>query len=155
MDLMSRAPLASIPVRLAAVLLDGLLAMAIAIPVMITGYVMSLGLTATPPSFASETMLTFGLFILILTCVGFASYSALVLALWAYGLTPGKWLLGIRIVNHDAGTPAGFWRVALREVIGKWVSAVVCYLGYIWAIFDAQKQAWHDKIAKTLVVRTR
>ena len=83
------------------------------------------------------------------------SYSALVLAMWAYGLTPGKWMLGIRVVNRETGLPAGFWRMALREVIGKLVASILCYLGFIWALVDANRQGWHDKIAKTLVIRTR
>jgi uncharacterized RDD family membrane protein YckC len=28
-------------------------------------------------------------------------------------------------------------------------------LGYLWAGFDPRKQAWHDKMAKTVVVRRK
>ena len=155
MDLMSRPPLASIGARFLAVLLDGLLPMAIAIPAGITGYVMFLGLASSPPSLPSDAMQIVGIFVLLLTYIGFMSYSALVLALWAYGLTPGMYLLGIRIIKVDTGVPAGFWRMALRQIVGQWVSAIVCYLGFIWVLFDANRQGWHDKIAKTLVIRTR
>jgi len=155
MDLMSRPPLASVLTRFGAVVLDGLLPMAIAIPAGITGYVMFLGLASIPPSPPSDTMQIVGIFVLLLTYIGFMSYSALVLALWAYGLTPGMYLLGIRIIKVDTGVPAGFWRMALRQIVGQWVSAIVCYLGFIWVLFDANRQGWHDKIAKTLVVRTR
>ena len=75
--------------------------------------------------------------------------------MWAYGLTPGKWRLGIRVVKKETGQPAGFWRMALRQTVGQWVSAILCYLGFIWAAVDANRQGWHDKIAKTLVIRTR
>jgi uncharacterized RDD family membrane protein YckC len=155
MDLMSRPPLASVGTRFLAVLLDGLLPMAISIPAGIMGYVMFLSLASSPPSLPSDTMQMVGIFVLLLTYVGFASYSALVLALWAYGLTPGKYLLGIQVVKVDTGVPAGFWRMALRQIIGQWAAAIVCYLGFIWALFDANRQGWHDKIAKTLVIRTR
>ena len=57
--------------------------------------------------------------------------------------------------TRDTGLPVGFWRMALRQTIGQWVAVVICYLGLIWAIFDANKQGWHDKIAKTLVVSTK
>jgi len=155
MDLMSRPPLSGIGARIAAVLLDGLIPMAIMIPAAITGYAMSLSLVGSPPSFPSDTMQSVAIFILLLTSIGFASYSALVLAMWAYGMTPGMWVLGIRVVTFDTGQPARFWRMALRQIIGQWVSAIICYLGFIWAIFDANKQGWHDKIAKTLVIKTR
>ena len=151
MDLMSRPPLASIGARFLAVLLDGLLPMLIFIPIGILGYVLYLGF----PGSVTDTMQMIGVFVLTLTVVGLQSYYALVLALWAYGLTPGKYLLGIRVIKVDTGVPVGFWRMALRQIIGQWAAAIVCYLGFIWALFDANRQGWHDKIAKTLVIRTR
>jgi uncharacterized RDD family membrane protein YckC len=155
MDLMSRPPLASIAIRFAAVLLDGLLPMLIMLPAGITGYGVFLSLSGTPPSFPGETTQTVAIFVLALTGLAIQSYSALVLALWAYGLTPGMYLLGIRVIKLDTGVPAGFWRMVLRQTIGQWVASILCYLGFIWALFDANRQGWHDKIAKTLVIRTR
>lgn len=67
------------------------------------------------------------------------------------GQTPGKQLLGIRVVKKD-GTPITIGDALLRNVIGYWVSAIVFYLGYFWANFDSENQAWHDKIAGTVVV---
>lgn len=151
MDLTSRPPLAGILVRFAAVLLDGIVPLAIAIPAAIVLGIVSLSL----PSLPGDAIQMLVIFIVLLTYVGFLSYSALVLALWAYGLTPGKWMLGIRVVKADTGKPAGFWRMALRQTIGQFVSAILCYLGYVWALVDANRQAWHDKIAKTMVIRTR
>jgi len=123
----------------------------ITLPLGLGGYLTAMGMA----SGSGETMVSLGVFVGILVFVALQSYAALVFALWAYGLTPGKWMLGIRVVNRDTGVPAGFWRMALRQIVGQWVSAVICYLGFIWALFDANKQGWHDKIAKTLVVRTR
>jgi uncharacterized RDD family membrane protein YckC len=150
MDLLSGPPLADVLRRFGAVLLDGLLAVAIGIPAGILGLVIS----TNPPTSRTDAILTVALFVILLTIVGLMSYSALIYALWAYGLTPGKWMLGIRVVNRDTGLPAGFWRMALRQIVGQWISAVVCYLGFIWVLFDANRQGWHDKIANTLVVRT-
>ncbi|HET7686351.1 MAG TPA: RDD family protein, partial [Candidatus Limnocylindria bacterium] len=36
---------------------------------------------------------------------------------------------------------------------GLIISFVVILLGVIWVAFDSRKQGWHDKLAKTLVVR--
>ena len=151
MDLTSRPPLAGILVRFAALLLDGIVPSLIFIPLGIVAWIISLSFPALP----GDTMQIVAIFILLLTSVGLSSYAATVLALWAYGLTPGKWMLGIRVVKRDTGSPAGFWRMALRQTIGQWVSAILCYLGFIWAMVDANRQGWHDKIAKTLVIRTR
>jgi hypothetical protein len=29
----------------------------------------------------------------------------------------------------------------------------VCYLGYLWMLWDDQKQTWHDKIVDSAVIR--
>jgi uncharacterized RDD family membrane protein YckC len=153
MDMTSRPPLAGILVRFGAVLVDGLIPGLLSIPLGI-GSAIIIGQNPQIASM-SATVQTILLFLALLTGFAFWCYSALVLGMWAYGLTPGKHLLGIRVVNSDTGLPASFWRMALRQIVGQWVSAILCYLGFIWAIFDANKQGWHDKIAKTLVVRTR
>jgi len=76
------------------------------------------------------------------------------LFLWAQGLTLGKLILGMRVIK-TTGERAGFWRMALREIIGKFVSAIVILLGFLWIIWDKDHQGWHDKIADTLVVAER
>ena len=151
MELNGRPPLASVLKRFAAILLDGILFSLTTIPLGIGGYVILTSLMTA----SGDTMLTIGTFLVLLGCVTIQSYTALVLAMWAYGLTPGKKLLGIQVVRVDTGVPVGFWRMALRQVIGQSVSAIICYLGFLWALFDANRQGWHDKIAKTLVIQTR
>ena len=75
---------------------------------------------------------------------------------WVYllgkGVTPGKAAMGLR-VRKTNGDPPGVFGMLLREWIGKYVSGLVFGLGWLWAIFDRDRQAWHDKIAGTLVVR--
>jgi predicted anti-sigma-YlaC factor YlaD len=41
----------------------------------------------------------------------------------------------------------------VREIVGKFVSGLFLGIGYFWAIFDKEGQAWHDKIAGTVVTR--
>ncbi len=89
----------------------------------------------------------------VLVYTALMGYMAFVLVQLGQGRSPGKKLLGLRVIYLESGRPARFWRMLLREVIGKWVSAIVLYLGFFWAIWDEQHQGWHDKIAKTVVVR--
>lgn len=145
---MTERPLGGLFQRFLAVLIDGLIAAVISIP----SVVVSVVIQQTGPT---ETMTALATFVGLLTLVAMLCYVALLLAMWTRGLSPGKWLLGLRVIYGETSLPASFWRMALREIIGKWVSGVVCYLGYIWALFDARKQGWHDKIAGTLVVSTR
>lgn len=72
----------------------------------------------------------------------------------AKGATPGKMVLGIKIVTID-GAPVSLGRAALREIIGKIISAILLGLGYLWVIRDKKKQGWHDKIAGTVVVYSK
>lgn len=66
------------------------------------------------------------------------------------GQTPGKMLLGVRIVSLD-GSRLTFWQ-ALRRFIGYFLSALALYAGYWWVLIDNRRQGWHDKLAGTIVV---
>jgi uncharacterized RDD family membrane protein YckC len=155
MDLTDRQQLASVGKRFTATLLDGIVPLLLYIPASILALVVLPGLTTVPASMPGDTMQMVIVFVVLLTGLATSCYSALVLAMWAYGLTPGKWMLGLGVVKRDTGLPVGFWRMALRQTIGQWLAAIVCYLGFIWVLFDENRQGWHDKIAKTLVIRTR
>ena len=69
------------------------------------------------------------------------------------GATPGKLLMGIKVVKVD-GSPITYGDAILRY-IGYIVDAIVCCLGYIWILFDPIGQGWHDKIAKTRVIKAK
>ena len=66
------------------------------------------------------------------------------------GQTPGKMLLGLRIVSSD-GSRLTFWQ-AVRRFIGYFLSALALYVGYWWVLVDNRRQGWHDKLAGTIVV---
>ena len=68
------------------------------------------------------------------------------------GQTPGKMALRIQVVRTD-GTTVGYGKAFLREVLGKFVSAIILGIGYLMAAFDRDKQALHDRIAGTYVIR--
>lgn len=79
-------------------------------------------------------------------------YVCLLCVFLARGKTPGKALAGIRVVDKRNGTYPGFGRMFIRETLGKFVSGLFLGLGYFFAIFDRDSQAWHDKIAGTVVL---
>lgn len=66
------------------------------------------------------------------------------------GFTPGKALLGLRVVRSD-GRPVNLGRALLR-FIGYSIAALPLFLGFIWILFDNRRQGWHDKIARTYVI---
>ena len=69
------------------------------------------------------------------------------------GFTPGKAVLGLRIVRPDREPITG--ARALLRFVGYWVSAIPLFLGYIWVLLDHHRQGWHDKMAGTYVVYVR
>jgi uncharacterized RDD family membrane protein YckC len=66
--------------------------------------------------------------------------------------TLGKALFKLKVMTADMA-PLNYRQATLREVF-KIVSEVCCLAGMIWAAFDPRKQTWHDKVAKTLVVKS-
>ena len=66
------------------------------------------------------------------------------------GQSLGRKFLNIAVLTAT-GEPIGIGKAALREIIGRWVSGLVCYLGYLNAFWDKHNQMWHDKIADCYV----
>jgi len=65
------------------------------------------------------------------------------------GQKPGKAFLGLVVIRTD-GRPLRLWAAIVRW-LGYWLSGVL-FLGYLWVLVDNRRQAWHDKLARTLVV---
>ena len=87
-----------------------------------------------------------------LLSVLFIAYVVWALILFAKrGTTPGKNLLGVRVITADDRV-AGFFTMLVREWVGRWISGFVFGLGYLWILFDKENQGWHDKFMSTYVV---
>ena len=63
----------------------------------------------------------------------------------------GKLALGIKVTDMN-GDKISFGKAFLRS-IGKILSQMIMYIGYIIAAFTDKKQALHDLIASTLVLK--
>lgn len=65
--------------------------------------------------------------------------------------TPGKMICGLKIIG-EAGkklTPVE----AILRIVGYVISGAVILVGFIWIAIDSKHQGWHDKIAKTFVIK--
>jgi uncharacterized RDD family membrane protein YckC len=69
------------------------------------------------------------------------------------GSTVGGIVFDLQVVRLD-DRPID-WETAIIRALGCFLSLAVIGLGFFWIAFDAGKQAWHDKIAGTVVVRVR
>ncbi|WP_121245836.1 RDD family protein [Mucilaginibacter phyllosphaerae] len=62
----------------------------------------------------------------------------------------GKKFFRISVVDAD-GMKLTFGRALLRN-LGKFVSGTALGIGYLAILWDSQKQAWHDRWARTYVI---
>ena len=69
------------------------------------------------------------------------------------GTTVGGIVFDLQVVRVD-GRPLD-WETAIVRALGCFLSLAVVGLGFIWIALDANHQAWHDKIAGTVVVRVK
>jgi uncharacterized RDD family membrane protein YckC len=69
------------------------------------------------------------------------------------GTTVGGIVFDLHVVRVD-GRPLD-WETAIVRALGCFLSLCVVFLGFIWIAFDHNHQAWHDKIAGTVVVRAK
>ncbi len=78
-----------------------------------------------------------------------AGYGAV---LWRLrGTTIGGTVFGLRVVRTDGR--AVDWTTACLRALGCFLSLLPLGLGFLWIAFDRDRQAWHDKVAGTVVLR--
>jgi uncharacterized RDD family membrane protein YckC len=89
----------------------------------------------------------------------FGNFHIMVLAIYGAvmwklrGTTVGGIVCDLHVVRLD-GRPLD-WETAIVRALGCFLSLFVVFLGFIWIAFDHNHQAWHDKIAGTVVVRAK
>ena len=69
------------------------------------------------------------------------------------GRTPGMRLFRLRVVRDRDGGPLSRREALLRTIGLFFVSPVVLYLGFAWALVDRRRRTWHDLLAGTVVIR--
>ena len=122
-------PRAGFWIRLAALLLDGLI---LCVPAIVLFLILDVGI-----AYALTIIVVFGYYIAL---QGGPS-----------GQTLGKKALSIRVVDFDTGGPIGYGRATVRELVQFFLSGIL-YLGYLWMLWDREKQTWHDKASRSVVV---
>lgn len=130
--------------RLAATLIDTVLLLAVSIPIMMIfgrGMMQSMrpGTLPTVPDLNGLLL-------------NYVLPLALTVYFWVKFLgTPGKLLLGCRVVDATTGAPLRAGQAVLRY-IAYIVSTLPFCLGFLWIAWDKRKQGFHDKIAKSVVI---
>ena len=68
--------------------------------------------------------------------------------------TIGTFLMGLKVIDEGSLEPVNF-KQATKRFLCVILSGVPLGIGIIWSNFDSRKRAWHDILAKTVVVTSR
>ncbi len=89
---------------------------------------------------------------------GLASLAIFVYSIWNFGYRQGttgsslgKSVLKIKVVSENTGQPIGFGMSIVRQ-LAHIVDAIICYIGFLFPLWDAKRQTLADKIMTTVVL---
>lgn len=135
---------ATVLTRFGAVFVDGLILQGVNIGLtLMLGISLSQSIGNEPVEKAGAQFLVAGLSILIAACYE-------ILMIGKYGATLGKMAAKVRVVTADGGK-VSYGRAAGRY-FAKFLSAMICLIGYFMAFFDQERRALHDRICNTRVI---
>ena len=151
----SEIRLASVGKRWLAIILDGFIVAIATVLLLVAGGALApldAAMASADEAIVSEALSNFQSNTLTVNLLVSAIYNV-ALMVWFNGRTLGKMMLRLRVVKKRGGRIT-ILDALLRNVFGYMISQIFL-LGYLWALFDAEKQTWHDKMAGTLVVEER
>jgi uncharacterized RDD family membrane protein YckC len=71
----------------------------------------------------------------------------------AQGQTPGKRIVGVRLIREADGALVGAGMGILRE-LAHILDYLSCMVGWLWPLWDNKRQTFADKVCSTVVIRT-
>ena len=77
----------------------------------------------------------------------------LVLKQGTTGQSIGKGVMNIKVVGENTGQPLGNGGAFVRFLMHAFVDGAICYLGFLWPLWDDKKQTWGDKVASSVVLQ--
>ena len=89
-------------------------------------------------------------FLFILVGIGVTAYNRWFQA-GRTGQSWGKRALGISLVGEATGQPIGPGMAFVRDIC-HFVDSIICFIGYLFPLWDARRQTLADKIMRTVVV---
>jgi len=88
----------------------------------------------------------------ILAAVGGIAYLVIYCRMVGKGQSWGMKAVGNKVVGANDGQPIGTGR-SVGRYFSKIISQAICYLGFLWMLWDGKKQTWHDKIVGSVVIK--
>jgi uncharacterized RDD family membrane protein YckC len=101
------------------------------------------------PTYDPEVSMTFPILANLFQIVIAVTYTTYFLG--KYSATPGKMACHLKVVTPDGGKVS--YSQACYRYFAEIISSLIFCIGYLIAIFDAERRTLHDRIAGTRVVR--
>jgi uncharacterized RDD family membrane protein YckC len=89
--------------------------------------------------------------VLLITWLAALATAFYTLYLEGEGQSPGKAIMGIRVINEQTGNKIGGGMGIARQFVHV-IDALPCYIGFLFPLWDAKRQTFADKILNTVVV---
>jgi len=144
--------------RVAARLLDGIFALPFIVIVIVGVVIVSANTRTTIDAEGYGTTHLDGGAALGFVIMGLGYLAILVFEIWntvfrqgRTGWSLGKRAMGIRLISEETGQPMGAGLCFVRQ-LAHIVDGIICYIGYLWPLWDAKRQTLADKIMSTVVV---
>jgi uncharacterized RDD family membrane protein YckC len=88
-------------------------------------------------------------YLFLLIALGYLVYNRFILG--GQGQSLGKKVVGTKLVSELTGQPIGTLNAFLRDIC-HFVDGIICYVGFLFPLWDAKRQTLADKIMKTVVI---
>jgi len=136
----SSGNLAEWPQRVLATLVDAGIIIAAEIVLLIVGTVLT------------RVVRPLGVLVLILSYIAVVGFFVLQLVKQGNtGQTIGKKVIGLKVLKEDTHQPVGAGMSVVRY-LAHIVDSIICYIGWLFPLWDAKKQTIADKLMGTVVV---
>ncbi|MER7008237.1 RDD family protein [Dactylosporangium sp. NPDC000555] len=89
-------------------------------------------------------------FVFLLLAIAYSVYNRWVLG--GQGASLGKKALGLRLIKEQTGQPLGFGGAFLRDICHV-VDSFICYVGWLFPLWDQKRQTIADKIVGSVVTK--
>ena len=87
----------------------------------------------------------------LLYLAGIIFYLVIYCRMLGQGATWGRKAAGYRVLDERTAQPIGTGR-AVGRYFATILSALPCYLGFLWPLWDAENRTFHDMIVRTRAV---
>ena len=116
---------------------------------------------AEPSNGDGNGLVVVGIVVVLVSLAVLVGYIVWWLFALRQGQTPGKQIVGIRVIRDD-GSPSDWGYTFVREFVIKFLvggvlsgmtGGIYFVVDHLWPLFDGDRQALHDKMVGTIVVQ--